>query len=141
MTSIIILGNYLRDLRLSAGLTLKQVAEILGCTVSYLSNIENAHKMIPKWSSIENIVTALGGNIQEARAYYLVVKLISQTELVDRRELSEQAFAHYFVEMVSQLFHGYEVEVGYEIKDGSGKVWDIALEFKHLVRRKNQENE
>lgn len=46
-------GNYLRDLRLNNGQTLKQMAEILGVSSSFLSAVENGKKSMPnRWNKI-----------------------------------------------------------------------------------------
>ena len=135
MASTVHLGTYLRDQRLAVGLSQSQLADRLGCTVSYLSDIENARKVIPKWKSIENIVTALGSNIEEARAHYLVVKIMSQMETVEKDKLSEEAFAHFFVEMISEIFKDIEVVIDYEVPRESGRYYDIAIEFKKRNRK------
>ena len=56
------IGSRLRSLRKIQGLSLKQVAEIVGCTPSYLSMVEN-DKLDPSASRLKKIADALGSTI------------------------------------------------------------------------------
>lgn len=56
------LGTKLRTLRKSQGLSLKQLAERIGCTASYLSMVEN-ERLDPSVSRLKKIVDALGKTI------------------------------------------------------------------------------
>jgi transcriptional regulator with XRE-family HTH domain len=56
------LGEKIRQLRTVKGLTLTQVAELAGCTPSYLSQIEH-DKTSPSIASLKRISTALGARI------------------------------------------------------------------------------
>ncbi|MFP3912638.1 MAG: helix-turn-helix domain-containing protein [Desulfobacteraceae bacterium] len=56
------IGNRIRLMRNSRGLTLKQVAEGVGCTPSYLSMVEN-NKLDPSASRLKKIADALGTTI------------------------------------------------------------------------------
>lgn len=56
------LGNKLRALRKLQGLSLKQLAERVGCTASYLSMVENG-RLDPSVSRLKKIVDALGKTI------------------------------------------------------------------------------
>lgn len=58
------IGNRLRSLRKTQGLSLKQVAELVGCTPSYLSMVEN-NKLDPSASRLKRIADALGSTIIE----------------------------------------------------------------------------
>ncbi|MDQ7781237.1 MAG: XRE family transcriptional regulator [Desulfomonilaceae bacterium] len=58
------IGSRLRTLRNSQGLSLKQVAERVGCTPSYLSMVENG-KLDPSASRLKKIADALGFTIIE----------------------------------------------------------------------------
>ncbi len=56
------LGEKLRDLRKSQGLSLKQVAGRVGCSPSYLSMVENS-KLDPSISRLKKIAEGLGSTI------------------------------------------------------------------------------
>jgi transcriptional regulator with XRE-family HTH domain len=56
------IGSRLRSLRKIQGLSLKQVAEKVGCTPSYLSMVEN-DKLDPSASRLKKIADALGSTI------------------------------------------------------------------------------
>ena len=58
------IGSRLRSLRSSQGLSLKQLAERVGCTPSYLSMVEN-DKLDPSASRLKKIADALGSTIIE----------------------------------------------------------------------------
>lgn len=57
-------GSRLRSLRKSQGLSLKQVAHLVGCSPSYLSMVEN-DKLDPSASRLKRIADALGSTIIE----------------------------------------------------------------------------
>ncbi|MGB9618134.1 MAG: helix-turn-helix domain-containing protein, partial [Desulfomonilaceae bacterium] len=56
------LGAKLRALRKQQGLSLKQLAERVGCAPSYLSMVEN-ERLDPSVSRLKKIVDALGKTI------------------------------------------------------------------------------
>lgn len=56
------LGNKLRKLRKSQGLSLKEVAGHIGCSPSYLSMVENS-KLDPSISRLKKIAEGLGSTI------------------------------------------------------------------------------
>jgi transcriptional regulator with XRE-family HTH domain len=56
------IGTRLRSIRKSQGLSLRQVAERVGCTPSYLSMVEN-DKLDPSASRLKSIADALGSTI------------------------------------------------------------------------------
>ncbi len=56
------IGKKIKSLRKNRGLTLKQVAEVVGCTPSYLSMVEN-DKLDPSSSRLKQIADALGSTI------------------------------------------------------------------------------
>lgn len=56
------LGTKIRALRKSQGFSLKQLAERVGCTASYLSMVEN-ERLDPSVSRLKKIVDALGKTI------------------------------------------------------------------------------
>ncbi len=56
------LGTKLRGLRKSQRLSLKQLADRVGCTASYLSMVEN-DRLDPSVSRLKKIVDALGKTI------------------------------------------------------------------------------
>jgi transcriptional regulator with XRE-family HTH domain len=56
------LGSKIRTLRKHKGLSLKQLAERIGCTASYLSMVEN-DRLDPSVSRLKKIVDALGKTI------------------------------------------------------------------------------
>jgi transcriptional regulator with XRE-family HTH domain len=58
------IGSRLRSLRNSQGLSLKQVAQLVGCTPSYLSMVEN-DKLDPSASRLKKIADAMGSTIIE----------------------------------------------------------------------------
>ncbi len=58
------IGSRLRSLRNSQGLSLKQLAERVGCTPSYLSMVEN-DKLDPSASRLKKIADSLGSTIIE----------------------------------------------------------------------------
>lgn len=58
------LGQKLRALRKSRGLSLKQLAETVGCSASYLSMVEN-EKLNPSVSRLKLIAEGLGSTIIE----------------------------------------------------------------------------
>ncbi len=70
------IGNRVRALRKARGLSLKRLAELVGCTPSYLSMVEN-DKLDPSVSRLKKIVDSLGCTIvemfSEARENHAVV--------------------------------------------------------------------
>jgi transcriptional regulator with XRE-family HTH domain len=58
------IGSKLRSVRKSQGLSLKQVARLVGCSPSYLSMVEN-DKLDPSASRLKKIADALGSTIIE----------------------------------------------------------------------------
>lgn len=60
-------GLALRTLRMKVGLTLEQVAEAAGVSVSYLSRAERGDVM-PKAQWVAVVVSAIGREIAEQRA-------------------------------------------------------------------------
>lgn len=58
------IGSRLRAVRKARGLSLKQVAELVGCTPSYLSMVET-DKLDPSVSRLKKIADALGSTIVE----------------------------------------------------------------------------
>jgi len=53
------MGNRLREIRKSKGLSLKKLAKITGTSISYLSMVENG-KVDPSFSKLKSIVESLG---------------------------------------------------------------------------------
>jgi len=58
------LGGKIKGLRQSSQLTLKQLAEKVGCSDAYLSQVENA-KVSPSIASLKKIAEALGAKITD----------------------------------------------------------------------------
>ena len=56
------IGKKIRILRKNRGLTLKKVSELVGCTPSYLSMMEN-DKLDPSTSRLKQIADALGSTV------------------------------------------------------------------------------
>lgn len=71
------LGQKLRHLRKERGLSLKQLAETVGCSASYLSMVEN-EKLNPSVSRLKQIAEGLGSTIielfQEPRRPEVVIR-------------------------------------------------------------------
>lgn len=52
-------GEFVREKRLSAGINLRKLAEILGIAPAYMSDIENGHRYPPEKEKIYKIAEAL----------------------------------------------------------------------------------
>lgn len=61
VASAVPLGDRLRDLRTEAGLTLSQLSERSGVSVSYLNDIEHG-RTVPSLGRLQDIAVALGLN-------------------------------------------------------------------------------
>ena len=57
-----LIGEHLRALRAARGMTLEHLAEATGLTKSYLSKIQNSHK-VPPIATLSRIAQALGTSI------------------------------------------------------------------------------
>lgn len=58
-------GRELRRLREGTGKTMKEIADLLDCSVVYVSDIERGKRNPPKPNTIATIVGHLGGNVAE----------------------------------------------------------------------------
>jgi len=71
------LGKRLRALRKARGLSLRALAEIVGCSASYLSMVENAH-IDPSISRLKRIAEGLGttisGLFQDEASHEIVIR-------------------------------------------------------------------
>lgn len=104
------IGSRLRNRRKSRGLSLKQVAGLVGCTPSYLSMVEN-DKLDPSVSRLKRIADALEVTIVE-----LFAEGSDAGEVVLRREERQRVNVH-----------GSKLLIEILVRQGSGKKMDARL--------------
>ena len=104
------IGSRLRSLRKTQGLSLKQVAELVGCTPSYLSMVEN-DKLDPSASRLKKIADALGSTIIE-----LFAERPNGEEVVLRKEERQRV-----------AFRGSNLLIEILIRQGPDKKLDARL--------------
>lgn len=63
-------GKYLREKRLDRGVTLRVVAEKLGVSLPYLSDIENDRRNPPEKGKLEQLMNVLSLSLEERRELY-----------------------------------------------------------------------
>jgi len=133
------LGDYLRDLRQSRGLSMRQLADVIGTGAAYISKLENCKLKIPKMDTIERIVSALDGDINKARGLYVAIKAQSLWSSIQMDKASEREFVEVFIYSLVNALQDFSIQVGNNVPDDKGMVWDIALNFKQTCQPREEE--
>jgi transcriptional regulator with XRE-family HTH domain len=76
-------ARVLRELRIESGLSMRRAANIIGCTDSYISHVENGRSDVPTGERLNKFLNAYGGMKQ--KSFYERVRRYS--EAVDPRDL------------------------------------------------------
>lgn len=124
------LANYIRQLRAAKGYSLRQAGKIAGVSGGYLSDLEHCRLRIPRWKSVENIVRALDGDQDRARAIYSVIKAVTYLDNAEMTEQSERMYFEVLITTIAEIFKDFSVVTAFDVKDSHGKLWDIAFDFK-----------
>ncbi len=79
-------GDYLREMRKAAGLTLRQVEAIVGVSNAYLSQVETGKRPAPRPETIKKLAEAYRAPVEEllAQAGYLDSPSVMTKREVDR---------------------------------------------------------
>jgi transcriptional regulator with XRE-family HTH domain len=59
-------ARVLRELRIQSGLSMRRAGELLGCTDSYISHIENGRSDVPTGERLDKFLIAYGGMKQKS---------------------------------------------------------------------------
>ena len=59
-------ARILREMRIQAGLSMRQAGALIGCTDSYISHIENGRSDVPKGDRLEKFLLAYGSVKQKS---------------------------------------------------------------------------
>ncbi|WP_018130092.1 helix-turn-helix domain-containing protein [Effusibacillus pohliae] len=122
-------GEYLRDIRKKKGLTLDQVADIVGTTAGYLSHIERGTKRNPSYKIVLGLAKLYGLPVED-----LIGEAAPPTNTVD---LIEQLYKADVV-----LYEGREIDVRDEFvaaRIETGIRMGIAWALELIEKRKNED--
>ena len=70
-------ARILREMRIQAGLSMRQAGALVGCTDSYISHIENGRSDVPKGDRLDKFLLAYGGVKQ--KSFYERVRRYMET--------------------------------------------------------------
>ena len=132
MNSRDMLAEYIRTLRLDNGYSLRQLGHIKKVSAGYLSDLENCRLRLPRWETIQGIVTALDGDLNEARAHYAIWKTVSLLENTQMTKMSEREFMQVFISLFAVVFKDFNVRIAKDLIDSNGMKWDLAFDFKRM---------
>lgn len=76
------IGNNIRNIRKEKGMTLQQIADIMGCSPQLISQYESGKRQ-PKLETIEKIATALGCNVSDIRGFDGSIRVKMTRELIE----------------------------------------------------------
>lgn len=95
-------ARVLRQMRIQAGLSMRQAGRLLGCTDSYISHIENGRSDVPKGERLDKFLAAYGGIKQ--KSFYERVRRFTE-EIDPRDELIEliQSLSPEKIKLATQL--------------------------------------
>ena len=85
------LGDELRSIRAGIGMTLKQLAERVAVTSSYLSALENGHRGVPTDEMLQRIGTALQIGPEKAAHLQALVRISRPKVQVETAALEPEA--------------------------------------------------
>ena len=98
-------GARIRELRAARGVSLKEMAEDLGVSPSYLSALEHGHRGRPTWSMIQRIIGYFNVIWDEAEDLARLARLSHPRVVIDTSGLDPRAteLANLLAETVAHL--------------------------------------